>query len=104
MKIIDNYKRLGFKEFMKQWKEGIVNLTPLQQVKSQLPGYVLILIGVTIGLIVTYINKTWWLFIILLGGAWIQIITFLGVIQKYLMLKNIDDELNIQKGIREVTN
>ena len=89
---------------MQQWKEGIVNLSALQQVKSQLPGYVLILIGVTIGLIVAYISRTWWLFIIFLGGGWIQIISFLGILQKYLMLKKLDDELNIQQGIKEVTN
>ena len=95
-------KKLTFKQFMSRWKEGMQSVTPLQQVKAQLPGQILILIGVLLGLYVAFMNKTWWLIIVLVGVVLVNSLTLLSTWQKYSLLKKIDDELKEQMA--EVNN
>lgn len=101
--------KLTFKQFMSRWKEGMQNVTPLQQLKAQLPSFVLILVGVILGLIVSFVNGTWWLFIVLIGVLGINAFSFLGTWQKYRMLKKLDEEIReaqvqVQKAAKEVAN
>ena len=93
-------KQVTAKEFMQRWKQGIQKVTPLQQTKAQLWSYSLIFIGIIIGLFVTFNSNTYWLFIILLGSFGISFIQFLGIFQKYLMLKNIERRLEVNEIIK----
>jgi len=74
------------REFMARWKQGIKDITPSQMNLITIQGNILVLIGVVIGLIVTYSTKTWWLFIILLGSLFITSMGLLGSIQKQIVL------------------
>ena len=77
------------KEFMRRWKEGIQKVTPFQQIKINLVGNVLVVIGVIIGLITSSMLGIWWLFIILLGSLFLTSMGLLGNIQKYFALQKI---------------
>jgi len=86
----DRYgKEVTPKEFMERWKQGMQSITPYQQAKISLIGIVLIFLGVISGLYITFITKTWWLFLILLGSLFLTSVNALGAIQKYLALKKI---------------
>ena len=85
---------LTTKEFFQRWKQGIQDITLLQQIKINFIGYVFILVGILIGLYSTY-SKTWWLFIILIGSLILTITSFVGNLQKYFILKKLD---NAMKG------
>ena len=81
------------KEFFKKWAEGIKAITPFQQIKVNLVGSFLVIIGVIIGLITTFLLKVWWLFIILLGSLFLTSMGLLGNIQKYYVFKKINNEI-----------
>lgn len=97
MKLIDNYRKLGAKQFIAKWKEGVKGITPLQQLEAQLPSFFLIFIGIVIGIIVNIKTQTWWLLIILIGALGINFMSFIAVYQKYLVLQGIQKELNSQE-------
>lgn len=84
-------KEITTKEFFQRWKQGIQEVTPLQQTKISLWGTLLVMIGVIIGLYVTFVSKTWWLFLILLGSFVMTSMTILGSLQKYWALKKIEE-------------
>ena len=84
-------EKISWKEFMIRWKNGIQNVSQLQQAFFGLIGYVLVLIGILIGLYATFITKSWWIFIILLGSLLLTGLSFLGGLQKYFGLKMINE-------------
>lgn len=88
--LIKNYRELGGREFLRRWKQGIQSITPLQQTKISLIGICMMLFGVIVGLISTFLTKTWWLFIILSGSLILISMNFLANIQKYFAFKKID--------------
>jgi hypothetical protein len=83
--------KLTAKEFMERFKAGIEKATPLQQAKAMFPGYFIVLAGIVFGLVTTFLLKTWWLFVILIGSLVISFVQLLGAYQKYLMLKRVDN-------------
>jgi len=93
--------KLSTKEFMHRWGEGIKKITPLQQAKISLMGTWFVIIGVIIGIVVTFISRTWWLVLILFGSFFVTGVSLLGAWQKYSALKKIDE---IMKGHGEQLN
>ena len=75
--------KIGFKEFMKRWKTGIIELTPLQQTKITLISFMPIFAGVIWGIVVTFMAETYWLTLILSGSLPITSMQFIGNLQKY---------------------
>lgn len=80
---------LTVKEFFSRWKSGIQNVTAYQLSIITLMGTVLVLIGVCIGLFITFKARVWWLFIILLGSLFITSTSLIAGYQKYSVLKSI---------------
>lgn len=80
-------------EFFKKWGEGIQSVTPYQQSKISLMSSFLVIIGVCIGLYATF-NVVWWLFIILLGSLGLTTMQILGNIQKFLVLRKMNQQIN----------
>ena len=50
---------LTTKEFLARWKKGIQSVTPLQQTKISLQGVVLVLIGVLVGIVSSFMIGIW---------------------------------------------
>lgn len=92
-----NGKEVSGKEFMKRWVEGMKAITPLQQTKISLWSNLLVVVGILIGLYSTFILKTWWLFIILLGSLFLVLIQILGLWQKYMALKEVNKFMEEQE-------
>lgn len=78
------------KEYMERWKEGVRNITPLQQAKISIVGVLLMLVGIVIGLVVTFISETWWLFIILLGSLVLTKMNLLATWQRIDALQRLE--------------
>lgn len=76
-------------QFFKQWKKGIEAITPLQMTKLNLMGATIMILGILIGLYTTWITGTRWLFIILIGSGFLITVSFIGMIQKYWVLKEL---------------
>ncbi len=79
------------KEFFRQWRRGIKNITPIQFSWIQLQGIILIFIGACIGMYISFHNETWWLFLILLGTFTISITNVTQTIQKLIVLYEFAD-------------
>ena len=74
-------------EFFHRWNEGIQKITPLQMTFQQLIGQVIVLIGIIVGLVVTFYYKQWWIFVILIGSFIVAGTSLIGVWQKYRILR-----------------
>jgi len=88
-------KKLTLKQFFKRWGEGIEGLKPQQKIKSQLLGTKLILLGITLGLIMSLIGwkHLWWVAIILLGALINTTVQYLGLRQQIKVFKDIEKQL-----------
>lgn len=85
-------KEYTFKEFTTKWKKGISGITPLQQVKSQISGTYLMIIGLLCGVVVLAFSfkKNWWVEIILVAGLFNTCIQLIGLKQKRNVLKQFN--------------
>ena len=77
-------------EFAERWRDGIEKVTPLQQTSISLVGYLIIFVGIVIGIVATSITKQWWLLIILVGSFIVTSSSFVALLQKYLILRNVE--------------
>ena len=78
---------MNISEFFHRWGEGIQKITPLQLTFQQLIGQIIVLIGIIVGLFVTFSYKQWWLFVILVGSLIVAGTSLIGVWQKYRILR-----------------
>jgi hypothetical protein len=97
--------KLKFKEFLKQWKKGTMEATPLQMTKISLWAFLPIVAGITWGIVVTIFSGTWWMVLILCGSLPLTFIQILGTYQKYKRLKIIEEtmkKVNKKEKIKNV--
>ena len=85
--------KLDAKEFMSRWKDGINAVTPLQNTYITLIGHVIILIGIALGIVINLVYSIWWLFIILIGSAFVSGMSFIATLQRYRLLKQINEQI-----------
>jgi len=108
-----NNKMIHPKEFMSRWKEGIKNLTPAQQLHSQLVGYIGASVGLSLALVVLIYRTIKNFNLMQLGFAifltflvYLQIISAIGANQKHKavlefesnkekLLKGMEDDKNV---------
>jgi len=93
IKLIHNYRTLGREEFLKRWKEGMANSSPLEQTKAQLVFTRMTLLGIALGFAVSVwkAKSFWWLAIILgaaFGNTYIQ---YVAIKQKLKALQQVQD-------------
>jgi hypothetical protein len=93
-------EKVTWKEFFKRWKQGMEEVTPLQQTQVNQLGFITIFIGVIWGIIFSIRLKQWWLSIILTGSLIISSTSFLANWQKKTILKRID---KLMKNEQEIT-
>ena len=92
---------LTTKEFLERWKKGIQKVTPLQQTKISLQGVILVLIGVVVGIVSSFMTGIWWFLIILCGSLFLTVINLIGTLQRYYSLKEIEKQFNEVNYIKE---
>ena len=91
---------ISWKEFGTRWKAGIEGITPLQQLKSQIQGTYISLLGIIFGIIASSLSwkQYWWIIIILIGAFIVTASGLVGMKQKYkdlmvmeTLVKSIDE-------------
>jgi hypothetical protein len=93
-------EKVTLKEFWKRWKQGMNEITPLQQCQINQLGYITIFVGVIWGIIFSAKLKQWWLVIVLSGSLIVSSTAFLSNWQKKCILKKIDKEIKgIENGL-----
>lgn len=90
--------KLSLKEFFKRWSQGIEGITPLQQTKTTLWSYPLVLGGILTGIIIMLIRQEWWLLAILCGSFPLSLMGLLSAVQKYKQQKRIYDAMEELKN------
>lgn len=91
-------KEITSKEFMSRWKGGIQAVTPNQINNINIIGNIMVLVGILIGIYVTYLTKTWWIVVILIGSLVLASMGFLGCIQKYYIFKELNKQMKEMEG------
>ncbi|GBE19386.1 hypothetical protein BMS3Abin17_00109 [archaeon BMS3Abin17] len=86
-------KKVKTKEFFKRWKDGVNGITPLQQVKTTLWSFPLIIGGLITGIVISIINKSWWLVLILSGSLPITLMQIVSTYQKYRAIKRVEEAM-----------
>jgi hypothetical protein len=94
-----NGNYLTWAEFMARWKSGMESVTPLQQTRIGMLGYIAIFAGILWGIVVTAMINQWWLFTILIGSLVVSGVQFFGTMQKYLILTKLEKELHDDEKI-----
>jgi len=85
--------QLTWKEYGERFKEGLAMISPLQQMKISFRSSFLVVVGLIIGLWVTF-NSVWWLFIILCGASINTAVGMLGTWQKIRALTKVEETSN----------
>jgi len=81
------------KGFFKRWKEGILNLTPIQQLKGKLIGIIGGIIGLILALIVMVYRKQWGFSIFIFFIIWLQFISYISTRQQLISTKEMLKEI-----------
>jgi hypothetical protein len=78
--LIKNYRKLGHKEFMRRWRQGIKELSPLDLIKVQLGSYIGFIFFMTLSIVIFFWRGIWYL-----GAAFIFIVILnvTQLIEKY---------------------
>ena len=92
--------KLTLKQFLKRWKNGVINITPVQQTKTTLWSFIPIFAGLPWGIVMTFLGGTYWLTLILVGSFPITTIQFISNIQKYKAQKRAQDAFNEAMNIK----
>jgi len=88
----DKYgNKLTFKEFTKRFWKGVEGITPKQQTKTQLISQIPIFAGLIWGAVITFINGTYWLTLILVFALPINFMSFLSNLKKYKTQKKAEE-------------
>ena len=100
-------KKIGFKEFMSRWKNGIEGITPLQQAKTNIMGTSITLIGIFSGIVINALvrmeNQWIWIEIILTGSLILVVIQMITGLQKYWKFKKVDKiQQEFEKQMKEI--
>ena len=83
-------ERVSWKEFFRQWKDGMNRITPLQQCIIIQFGQLISLVGVIWGIVFSVIIGYYWMMVILIGALIVVGTQLLGNWQKKFILKQID--------------
>lgn len=84
-----------WREFFRQWKQGVQQMTPLQQTQVIQLGHLIALIGVIWGIIFSIKIGYTWMAIVLSGGLVVLAVQYLGNYQKKVILKHLDAQIKL---------
>lgn len=84
--------KISWKEFMVRWKGGIQNISSYQQLKTEMVGTRIILLGLLCGIIVSIykFQSMWWVTIILVGAILNTGLSYLSQRQKFKFLEKME--------------
>ena len=97
-------EELTFKQFIGRWKNGIKEVTPLNQTKLQCNFTWIMLIGIILGFVISLyrFKDLWWVSIILFGVAGNTVIQLIATYQKRRLLENIEKQMKSLEEPEEI--
>jgi len=95
-----NDKEVSVRQFVKRYKDGIVNITPLQQTQTTMWSFIPIFAGLIWGITVMVMAGTWWMVLILGGSLPIISVQFIANLQKLKALKRVKLAMDEAMGIK----
>ena len=93
-------KGLSGKEFRTRFKEGVINITPLQQTITSLWSMIPIFAGLLWGMAVTFITGVYWMTLILTFSLPLMFINFISTLQKFRAQKKAKELMDEAMGIK----
>ena len=77
---------------LSKWKQGIANITPLQQLQSTQKGNWVMLVGIIAGIIVMGFKakEFWWIEIILTASLFNHSLMMIGIQQKIKLITKLE--------------
>lgn len=84
------------KSKFERWKEGVAAITQLQMAKINVISMFFVLIGISIGLYATFVSKSWWMFVILVGSMGLSIVSFIGIMQRYILFASLESPMEVK--------
>lgn len=96
--------KLTWKEYIARWKQGIQNISPLQQIRVQIRSTWITLVGIVGGIIICLfsIATLWWLLLILIGALGNTIVQQIGLFQRKKIFDSFTTEnpieISVDKG------
>jgi len=85
------------KEFFKKWKQGILNLSPEQQLKGRMIGLKGGILGLILALTTLIIRRMWGFSIFVFFIIWIQVISYISTRQQLIATKEMMKEAGTQE-------
>ena len=82
---------------LKNLKEGMLNLTPEQQLKGKMIGLIGGIVGLILAMFTFMYTKKWGFTIFIFFLIWLQFIQYIGTRQQYLATKEMMKEVNSQE-------
>lgn len=94
-------EKISWKEAGKRFKQGIEGITPIQQLKIQIQGTWISILGIILGIIVNmfFLKNFWWIIVILIGAVIVTGISQIGQYQKYWAMKEIESRMKLLEAI-----
>jgi len=84
------------KELFIKWKQGMMNITPVQQTKAQITGTIGTIVGTIFAGAMMVMKGRWYFIIVFIFVIFLQIISLIGLKQKYKNLVQTMDMLKEQ--------
>ena len=82
---------------LKNLKEGMLNLTPEQQLKGKMIGLIGGIVGLILAMFTFMYTKKWGFTIFIFFLIWLQFIQYIGTRQQFLATKEMMKEVNSQE-------
>ena len=88
-------EKVTWREFFRQWKRGMEQITPLQQTQIIQLGHLIALVGVIWGMVFSIRIGYTWMSIVLGGGLFVLVAQYLGNYQKKVILRTLDNQIKL---------
>lgn len=75
--------------FFGRWKQGLMDLTPIQIMRSQIVGYYGNIFGIIFATVFLMMNGLWYFIIFMVFTTFLQIMQLIALLQKHNNLKEI---------------
>jgi hypothetical protein len=86
---------------LKNFKEGIINLTPAQMSRGKISGYYGMIVGLGLATYTSFYSKSWGIGIFLFFLCWLQIFSLIGEHKQLRTINQMEQSLFNQPSLEE---
>ena len=92
--LLKNLRKLGFKEFMRRWKRGVLELKPEQLLVTEITGYITTILAMLVACYLFFFvyERMWVIGFVILFTIVIQVAQLIGKYQTLTQIKKMKTE------------